>query len=179
MNTPNKSEAPEEQAALSAQRRRTLVHLGLNFVISWVAFDIYAHLVPLRVFIDTEIALDVAAGLVIIVSLSCLFEKVGLPGWTVLVPFYNVAMVYRIVDRPPRQAAWLLIPILNIYLYIRLMNDLSRAFGGDGVFTFILVTCPYIGLPRLAFSRRAVYQLPRPTAPNSAQSAGPVHMAPA
>jgi hypothetical protein len=179
MTTPLEIEVAEQQPALSSRRRRTLIHLGLNFVVSWVVFDIYAHLVPLRVFVDTEIALDVAAGLVIIVSLSCLFEKVGLPGWTVLVPFYNVAMVYRVVGRPSRQAAWLLIPIFNIYWYIRLMHELSRAFGGDSVFTVILVICPYMGLPQLAFSRRGVYQLAPPTAQTSAHHTVSVHMAPA
>jgi hypothetical protein len=62
-------------------------------------------------------------------------------------------MLYRLVGRPPRQGALLLIPVYNVYLYMRLMNDVSRAFGGDRVFTAILVISPFIGFPMLAFSR--------------------------
>jgi hypothetical protein len=70
-------------------------------------------------------------------------------------------MLYRLVGRRPRHSAFLLVPILNVYLYTRLMNDVARAFGGDRIFTLALVVSPFIAFPMMAFGR-AIYRAPTP-----------------
>jgi hypothetical protein len=140
--------------------RPALVRMAISAIVWWVAERLYAHVVSHRVLFDTNIALYVVAAFVIVISLWRIFENVGIPGWAAIVPFYNLAMVYRVVGRPPRQSWFLLVPVLNVLLYIRLMSELSRAFGGDRIFTLVLVVSPYMGFPMLAFSRKANYRAP-------------------
>jgi hypothetical protein len=129
--------------------------MAVSGILSWVALLLYAHAVSHDVLIEKYIAFSIATGLIITVSLWHIFKKAGIPKWAAIVPFYNLAMVYRLVGRPPRQSALLLIPIFNIYLYIRLMNELSRTFGGDRLFTVFLLSSPIVAFPMLAFGRPA------------------------
>jgi Family of unknown function (DUF5684) len=110
--------------------------------------------------VETDIAVYLASTLIITISLWRIFEKVGLPKWAAVIPFYNIVMLYRVVGREPRQAAWLLVPLLNVYLYFRLMLEVARSFGGDRLFAVVLVVSPFIGFPTIAFGR-AHYLGPR------------------
>jgi hypothetical protein len=153
----------EHRSAVDARHQHRVARMVASFILSWVATSLYARAVPHDVVIETYVALYVASGLIGSVSLWRIFEKAGLPGWSAAVPFYNVAMLYRLVGRRPRHSAFLLIPVLNVYLYIRLMNEVARAFGGDRIFTLALVVSPFIAFPMMAFGR-AVYRPPAPSA---------------
>jgi hypothetical protein len=135
----------------------------MTYAVSLGAQYFFARSVSRSVLFDTNIAIYVATTIVVIVSLWFIFEKADLPRWAAIVPLYNIAMLYRLVGRSPRESALLLFPVYNVYLYIRLMHEISRAFGGDRVFTAVLVISPFIGFPMMA-SRRATYRATGPAA---------------
>ncbi len=58
-----------------------------------------------------------------------LFEKAGEAGWKALVPGYNFVVWSKIVGRPGWWAALLLIPIVNVFIYVGLCIDMVRSFG--------------------------------------------------
>lgn len=66
------------------------------------------------------------------------FEKAGEAGWQAIIPFWNLAVLFKIAGRPMWWAilaipiTWilLLIPLfVFIVMYIVAMNDLSKSFG--------------------------------------------------
>ncbi|NND08114.1 MAG: signal peptidase I [Saprospiraceae bacterium] len=58
-----------------------------------------------------------------------MFEKSGRPGWQALVPGYNFMVWSEIVGKNKWHAAWMLFPIVNIFIYAGLCIDLVRSFG--------------------------------------------------
>lgn len=64
-------------------------------------------------------------------SLYKVFEKAGRPGWQALVPGYNFVVWSEIVGRKPSYAAWMLFPIVNIFIFAALAIDLVRSFGKE------------------------------------------------
>jgi len=58
-----------------------------------------------------------------------LFEKAGEQGWKALVPGLNFIIMCKLVGRKSAHAAWLLVPIVNIFIYVGLCVDLVRSFG--------------------------------------------------
>lgn len=62
-------------------------------------------------------------------SMMQLFEKAGIPGWKALVPGLAAVEWCKMVGRKPWFAAWLLFPIVNIFIYAGLCIDMVRSFG--------------------------------------------------
>ncbi len=69
--------------------------------------------------------------LYVLLSLSMvkIFEKAGIPGWKALVPGLASVEWCKLVGREPAYAAWLLFPIVNIFIYAGLCVDTVRSFG--------------------------------------------------
>ncbi len=63
------------------------------------------------------------------VGLYPVFEKAGIPGWKALVPFYNFVPWSQLVGRKASYAAWMLFPIVNIFIWAGLCIDTARSFG--------------------------------------------------
>jgi signal peptidase I len=134
--------------------------LAANFVVSWTGFYIYARMVSHQILVDTYLAMYVAIALIVTISLWRIFDEAGLPVWPAVVPLYSIAVGYQLVGRRRRESLLLLVPVLNVYLYIRLMHEISLRFGGDWTLSVLLTLCPYVGFPLIAFSRRATYHSP-------------------
>ncbi len=62
-------------------------------------------------------------------TLMKVFEKAGRTPWHGLVPGLNFVVWSEIVGRKGRHAAWLLFPIVNIFIYAGLCVDMVRSFG--------------------------------------------------
>lgn len=58
-----------------------------------------------------------------------LFEKAGVEGWKALVPGLNFVEWAKLIGRQPIYALWLLVPIVNIFIWCGMAVDLVRAFG--------------------------------------------------
>ncbi|MCP3930695.1 MAG: S26 family signal peptidase [Bacteroidetes bacterium] len=66
------------------------------------------------------------------ISLYFVFEKAGEAGWKALVPGYNFVVMSKLVGRNGWHAAWLLFPIVNIFIFVGLCIDMVRSFGKYG-----------------------------------------------
>jgi len=86
-----------------------------------------------------------------IAGLWKVFTKAGQPGWAVLVPFYNVLIVLRIVGRPDIWLLFCLIPGVSVVIGIILCVDLAKSFGKDTLFAIGLILLPIVFLPILGF----------------------------
>ena len=62
-------------------------------------------------------------------TLKKVFEKAGVEGWKALVPGLNFVEICKLIGQPTSHAAWMLFPIVNIFIYAGMKVDLVRAFG--------------------------------------------------
>ncbi|MCB0639709.1 MAG: S26 family signal peptidase [Lewinella sp.] len=63
------------------------------------------------------------------ISLYRVFEKAGEAGWKGLVPGLNFVVWAQLVGRKPWHAVWMLVPLVNIFIYAGLAVDMARSFG--------------------------------------------------
>ncbi len=63
------------------------------------------------------------------ISLYFLFPKANQEAWKGLVPGLNFVVMCEIIGRKPSYAALLLIPIVNIFIYVGMCVDVVRSFG--------------------------------------------------
>jgi ABC-type sulfate transport system permease subunit len=89
--------------------------------------------------------------LVQFLSLWRVFEKAGEQGWKSIVPFYNFYTLLRIVGKPGWWVALLLVPGVNIVIFIWTANLLSKSFGKGTGFTVGIVLLGFVFIPILAF----------------------------
>jgi hypothetical protein len=86
-----------------------------------------------------------------------IYVKAGQPGWASIVPIYNIIVLIKICRKEPIWLLYILIPIVNIYFLVSLINSLSKAFGKTEGFTAGLIFLGFIFYPILAFGD-ATYQ---------------------
>ena len=85
--------------------------------------------------------ISLAVALVVLIAEWKTYTKAGKPGWAVLIPFYNIWVLYTIICDRGTAMFRLLIPIYNIYWSIKSMIKLAHAYGrstGFGVGLFLL-----------------------------------------
>ena len=101
------------------------------------------------------IALAFAA--LILVCMWRIYTKAGEKGWASLIPFYNIYVLLRIVDRPGWWLILFFIPVVNFITSIVVYYDLAKAFGKSTGYLLLFLFLPIIGFPLLAFGD-ATYQ---------------------
>lgn len=108
----------------------------------------------------------VAAFLVLLFTICLwrLLAKAGQAGWLSLVPVYNAILFARLAGRSAWWIALLLVPFLNIAIYIDLMIGISRQYRKGVGFAAGMVLFPILMLPVLAFSgtTHVDYEPPKP-----------------
>lgn len=80
-----------------------------------------------------------------------IYEKAGFPGWSAIVPIYNIYILTKIIGKPAWWIALLLIPGVNIVFLIWMVNLLSKSFGKTEGFTVGLIFLGIVFYPILAF----------------------------
>lgn len=63
------------------------------------------------------------------VTMMKLFEKAGEEGWKALAPGLNFIVMCKLVGRSAAHAILLLVPIVNIFIFVGLCVDMVRSFG--------------------------------------------------
>ncbi len=87
-----------------------------------------------------------------IVAAWKVFVKAGKPGWAILIPFYNLYVLLKIIGRPGWWIILYFIPIVNIVVQIIIAIDLAKSFGRSTAFGVIMLwLLSFIGYPILAF----------------------------
>ena len=66
------------------------------------------------------------------IALFFLFPKADEAGWKGLVPGLNFMTWCRLIGRKEIHALWLLVPIVNIFVYAGMCVDMARSFGRFG-----------------------------------------------
>lgn len=97
--------------------------------------------------------------IVMVAAMWIIYTKAGKPGWAAIVPIYNVIVKLDIVGRPLWWFLLLLIPLVNVVVWIVMSLDLAKSFGKDVAYGFGLAFLPFIFHPMLAFGS-ATYQGP-------------------
>jgi hypothetical protein len=91
-----------------------------------------------------------------IVGAWFMFEKAGEPGWAAIIPIYNYLIAIKIAGKQWWYILLMLIPIVNLVIYIIILNGLAKNFGKGTGFTVGLFFFRFIFIPILGFGN-AVY----------------------
>ncbi len=87
-----------------------------------------------------------------------LFEKAGVNGWKVLIPFYNFYIWLQIIKKPIWWYIFLLIPFINVFVLMLMVVELLKCYGKFGLLEqAISVIFPFAYLPYLGWSPASVY----------------------
>ena len=101
----------------------------------------------------------VAITVIVFVSMWKVFTKAGQPGWTSIVPIYNLVVLLKIVGKPLWWLILLLIPIVSFVTVLIVCVDLAKSFGKGTGFGVGLAFLSIIFFPILGFGH-ARYQGP-------------------
>jgi hypothetical protein len=88
-----------------------------------------------------------------IASLWMVFVKADEPGWAAIIPIYNYIVLLKVVGRPIWWIILLLIPIVNIIVWIFIVIDLAKSFSMGTGFAVGLFFLPFIFIPILGFGQ--------------------------
>lgn len=98
------------------------------------------------------ILLSIVIGVLTIIALWKVFTKAGEHGWASIVPLYNTYVEFRVAGFNPWLFLLLLIPIVNVVLWILVAFRIGTAFGKSAVWSiFLMILFPTIGLLILGF----------------------------
>ena len=86
-----------------------------------------------------------------IASFWKIFTKAGQPGWAAIIPIVNLYFLCKVAGRPGWWVILLLIPFVNLIIFIILSIDVAKAFGKGAGFGIGLLLLPFIFYPVLAF----------------------------
>lgn len=92
-----------------------------------------------------------AASIIAIVAWWFLNVKASEPGWAAIIPFYNVWVQFRIVYGSGWKCLLLLVPILNIVVYIMFSIRLGQVYGGGIGLGLLCLFLPTVGYCVLGF----------------------------
>ena len=104
--------------------------------------------------------LPLAVALLMLIAEWRIFTKAGKPGWAVLIPIYNMWVLYTVICGRGTAMFRLLIPLYNIYWSIKSMICLAHAYGKSTGFGVGLIFLAPIFLCILGFGG-AEYQGPQ------------------
>lgn len=93
-----------------------------------------------------------------VAGLYKLFEKAGYAGWKAIVPFYNLYICTKIAGKGTLWFVMLLIPVLNVVIWLLIVIDIARAFGKDGFWAGLwAMVIPFFYLPKIGFDDKVKY----------------------
>jgi len=115
--------------------------------------------------------------ILVIVAMWKLFTKAGEPGWYSIIPIWSTIVLLKIVGRPMWWFLLFFIPVVNIVIWVIVLNDLSKSFGKGVGFTLGLIFLPYIFMLILGFGS-APYMGPGGAGAPAAPQAPPSYQPP-
>jgi len=80
-----------------------------------------------------------AIAAVFIAALWKVFRKAGQPGWAALIPIYNFYILLKIAGKPGWWLLLLLVPFVNLVIFILISIEVAKAFGRSPAFGVILL----------------------------------------
>ncbi|MFO7978884.1 MAG: signal peptidase I [Bacteroidales bacterium] len=90
-----------------------------------------------------------------------IFQKAGYKGWAALIPFYNLYIWLKVVNKPLWWYIFLILPFINVFTLLLMVVETLKCFRKDGLGEQALgVLFPFVYLPYLGFSPREKYTHP-------------------
>ncbi len=86
------------------------------------------------------------------VSLWKIFKKAGKNGWEAIVPFYNIIVLFQIINIPLWHLLLLFVPMAQFYSLYVISISLAEKFGKDRNFGLLCFVLPIVGYAILAFT---------------------------
>ena len=100
---------------------------------------------------DLSSILFIILGLVALVGTWKMFEKAGEEGWKAIIPIYNTYTMFKIVYGNGWKFLLMLIPIVNLIIFIIFCIDLAKVFGKSTGFGIANIFVPFVTYPILGF----------------------------
>lgn len=90
-----------------------------------------------------------------------LFEKAGIPGWKVFIPYYNLFIWVKLIEKSYWWYLWLTIPFINVFTFMLAAIELIKGFGKNGLADQALVAVfPFVYMPWLGYKTEAKWTKP-------------------
>lgn len=80
-----------------------------------------------------------------------IFTKAGEDGWKAIIPIWNTLILLKIIGREWWWILLMLIPIVNIVVWVLVSLGLAKSFGRGTGFAIGLIFLPFIFAPILGF----------------------------
>lgn len=92
-------------------------------------------------FLTSTVGLLCSFGFLVIAIIGMwrMFTKAGQPGWGSLIPIYNIYLLLKIAGRPGWWLLLLLIPIVDIVVWLIVSMDIAKSFGKSAAYGIILL----------------------------------------
>ncbi len=99
------------------------------------------------------LVLFILFSIAIVAGLWGIFVKAGEAGWKILIPFYNLFIWLKIINKPLWWYIFLIIPFINVFVILLMIVEILKCFKKYGLLEQAGgVIFPFIALPYLAFS---------------------------
>ena len=107
------------------------------------------------------IAMLIYLAILIVMIIGCWksYSKAGQPGWACIIPIYNMIVWLQICGRPIWWFILLLIPLVNIIIFLIVCIDFAKSFGKGAGFGIGIFLIPFVFIPMIGFGS-ASYQGP-------------------
>ncbi len=90
-----------------------------------------------------------------------IFQKAGYNGWEAIVPFYNIYIWLKIINKPLWWYIFILVPFINVFTFLLMVVETLKCFRKDGLGEQALgVLVPFVFLPYLGFAGKEEYTHP-------------------
>lgn len=104
------------------------------------------------------ILINIIIGIFIIISRRKVLQKANLPGRGILIPFYNLYLIFKLWGRPWLRFLWILFPPILAILTIIVNFDIAKKFNKHRTFWLGLCFIPIVFIPILAFDKNSLYK---------------------
>ena len=111
---------------------------------------------------DIYLIFILVAFVVSVVGLWKIFEKAGEKPYYVLIPFWNIWVWIKIIDKKKWWFLYSLIPFLNVFIIMLMIVETVKCFRKNGFWYQLLsILIPFVILPILGFSKKETYTHPK------------------
>lgn len=96
--------------------------------------------------------ISIIGSLISFIAMWKIFTKAGKPGWAVIVPIYNIVVLFEIIELEWWHVLIALFVPFAVFIYIIIIDiKLAKVFGKGTGFTLLLIFIPVVGQLMLAF----------------------------
>lgn len=123
-------------------------------------------------------------GVIVLIAMWRIYTKAGKPGWSALIPLYNIYVLQEIVGRPGWWTLLYFVPFVNMIISLLNALDLAKVFGKTSLFgviaLWIVAPIGYImlGFGKDQYSGQSIPTTPMATVPPQAGEVTPVNKPP-